>query len=109
VSLGPPPRVSTLRSAAALAVLIVLTPVAPQTATSRTVSVRTDDGVTVAGTFYEASRHPAPAVILLHMLTRSREDWDGVANRLADAGTAILSAARSEGSDPPSDGPGSSP
>jgi dienelactone hydrolase len=86
----PSPRVSTLHSAVALAAIIILTPAAPQTATSRTVSMRTDDGVAVAGTFYEASRRPAPAVILLHMLTRSREDWDAVANRLADAGLHAL-------------------
>ena len=85
-----PPRLSTLRSAVALAALITLTPVVPQTATSRTVSMRTDDGVTVAGTFYEASRRPAPAVILLHMLTRSREDWDAVGHRFADAGLHAL-------------------
>jgi pimeloyl-ACP methyl ester carboxylesterase len=79
-----------LHSAVALAAIIILTQAVPQTASSRTVSMRTDDGVTVAGTFYEASRRPAPAVILLHMLTRSREDWDAVASRLADAGLHAL-------------------
>ena len=86
----PSPGASTLRSAVALAIIIILAPAVPQTANSRTVSMRTDDGVTVAGTFYEASRRPAPAVILLHMLTRSREDWDAVASRLADAGFHAL-------------------
>ena len=86
----PPPRVSTVRGVLAVAAIIILTTVAPQTANSRTVSIRTDDGVTLAGTFYEASRRPAPAVILLHMLTRSREDWDAVASRLADAGFHVL-------------------
>ena len=77
-------------SAVLLAAFVIGTPVVPRTASSRTVSMRTDDGVTVAGTFYEASRRPAPAVILLHMLTRSREDWDSVANGLADAGIHAL-------------------
>ena len=86
----PSPRASTLRGAVALATIIIVTPVVSQTANSRTVSIRTDDGVTVAGTFYEASRRPAPAVILLHMLTRSRQDWDAAAKRLADAGLHAL-------------------
>ena len=86
----PPRRVSTVRGALAVAAIMILTPVAPQAANSRTVSIRTEDGVTLAGTFYEASRRPAPAVILLHMLTRSREDWDAAANLLADAGLHAL-------------------
>ena len=93
MSLGgrwPSPRVRTLRSAVALTAIVILTPAVPQMANSRTVSMRADDGVAIAGTFYEASRRPAPAVILLHMLTRSREDWDAVANRLADAGLHAL-------------------
>jgi len=59
-------------------------------ASSRSVTFRTDDGVTIAGTLYEASTRPAPAVILLHMLTRSREDWQGLADKLADAGISAL-------------------
>lgn len=59
-------------------------------APSRTVTFRTDDGVTIAGTLYEGSKHPAPAVILLHMLTRSRDDWQPVADRLAEAGIHAL-------------------
>ena len=86
----PSTRLWTPGGAAVMAALIIMTPVVPQTASSRTVSMRTDDGVAVAGTFYEASRRPAPAVILLHMLTRSRGDWDSVARRLADAGLHAL-------------------
>ncbi len=59
-------------------------------ASGRPVSFRTEDGVAIAGSFYEASRRPAPAVVLLHMQTRSREDWQGVAMRLADAGIDAL-------------------
>jgi dienelactone hydrolase len=59
-------------------------------ASSRAVTFRTEDGVTIAGTLYEAPTHPAPAVILLHMLTRSREDWQAFADRLADAGISAL-------------------
>jgi dienelactone hydrolase len=54
------------------------------------VSLRTDDGVTLTGTFYEAPRRPAPAVILLHMITRTRDDWQAFGNRIADAGIHAL-------------------
>jgi len=77
-------------AAAVLAAAIMLAGVAPRAALSRTVAFRTDDGVTVAATFYEATRRPAPAVILLHMLTRSRDDWQLFASRLADAGIHAL-------------------
>jgi alpha-beta hydrolase superfamily lysophospholipase len=66
-------------------VAALLAPLGVLEAASRPVTFRTDDGVTIAGTLYEASRHPAPAVILLHMLTRSRDDWQAVASELADA------------------------
>lgn len=54
------------------------------------VSFRTDDGVTIAATWYEPSSRPAPAVVLVHMLQRSRRDWDGLASRLAAAGIGAL-------------------
>jgi dienelactone hydrolase len=63
---------------------------ATRAASSRAVTLRTEDGVSIAGTLYEASTRPAPAVILLHMLTRSREDWQAFADRLADAGITAL-------------------
>ena len=54
------------------------------------VSFRTADGVTIAGTWFEPSSRPAPAVILVHMLGRSRRDWEGVGSRLADSGIGAL-------------------
>jgi dienelactone hydrolase len=54
------------------------------------VSFRTSDGVTIAAAWFEPSVHPAPAVILVHMLGRSRRDWDAVASRLAAAGIGAL-------------------
>ena len=54
------------------------------------VSFRTSDGVTIAATWYEPSVRPAPAVILVHMLGRSRRDWDSLASRLADSGIGAL-------------------
>jgi alpha-beta hydrolase superfamily lysophospholipase len=60
-----------------------------EAAGSQDVSFKTDDGLTIAGSLYAASR-PGPAVILLHMQTRTREDWHAVASRLADAGMTAL-------------------
>jgi len=54
-----------------------------------TVSIHTDDGVTVAGA-WDAPGHPAPAVLLVHSYMRSRADWDVVAGRLHEAGLGVL-------------------
>lgn len=59
-------------------------------AASDRVTFRTDDGVQIAATWYEPSSRSAPAVILVHMLHRSRRDWDGVASRLASEGIGAL-------------------
>lgn len=59
-------------------------------ASGRRVTVRAEDGVILTGAYYEPSRRPAPGIVLLHMLHRSHEDWDGAASRLADAGFAVL-------------------
>jgi alpha-beta hydrolase superfamily lysophospholipase len=61
----------------------------PEAATQR-VSFRTDDGVAIAGTWYEPANRPAPAVVLVHMLQKSRRDWDAVATRLAGEGIGAL-------------------
>lgn len=53
-------------------------------------TLRTEDGVTIAATWYEPSSRPAPAVILVHMLNRTRREWDGVASRLASEGIGAL-------------------
>lgn len=74
-----------------LASALALALVAPSAfAAERVVRLRTADGVTIAGTFAEPSQLPAPAVLLLHMLSRSRGDWTGFARRLADAGFCTL-------------------
>ncbi len=54
------------------------------------VSFRTSDGVTISATWFEPSVRPAPAVILVHMLGRSRRDWDSLASRLAGSGIGAL-------------------
>lgn len=59
-------------------------------ARAQRVSFRTADGVTLSATWFEPSFRPAPAVILVHMLGRSRRDWEGVGSRLASAGIGAL-------------------
>jgi dienelactone hydrolase len=59
-------------------------------ATPLRITVRTGDGVTLAGTYFESSRRPSPGIVLLPMLTRSHDDWQAAGSRLADAGYAVL-------------------
>jgi alpha-beta hydrolase superfamily lysophospholipase len=59
-------------------------------AASQRLGLRTDDGVTLAATWYEPSTRPAPAVVLVHMLHRSRRDWEYAASRLASEGIGAL-------------------
>ncbi len=58
-------------------------------ATSQQVHFVTDDGVGIAGTLYLPA-HAGPAVVLIHMQTRSRQDWEALGPRLADAGLVAL-------------------
>src|SRR3954447_26724284 len=62
----------------------------PLCAASQRVSFRTDDGATLAATWYEPSTRPAPAVIFVHMLQKSRRDWDDLATRFAGEGIGAL-------------------
>lgn len=71
-----------------LAVVIFLAP--PRAiASSQRVAIRTDDGVSLAATWYEPGTR-APAVILVHMLHKNRRDWDAVATSLASQGIGAL-------------------
>lgn len=72
----------------ALAALALVAP--PVLAAAQRVTIRTDDGVSLAGTWYEPGTRQAPAVILVHMLHRTRRDWDPVAARLASEGIGAL-------------------
>ncbi|MGE0361595.1 MAG: alpha/beta hydrolase family protein [Vicinamibacterales bacterium] len=78
----------TARAVAWLAALAVALPLPAGAA--ETVQLRAADGTSVAATLYPASRRPAPAIVLVHMLTRSRDDWRGFAERLQAAGAACL-------------------
>ena len=59
-------------------------------ASGRSVTFPSLDGTALTGEVYEASNRPAPAVVLVHMLTRTKADWNGVADRLQDAGITTL-------------------
>ncbi len=76
-----------MRAIGALALLLLG---AASAGAAQRVSFRTDDGITVAATWYEPSSRPAPAVIFVHMLHRSRRDWDQIASRLASEGVGAL-------------------
>jgi uncharacterized protein len=112
----------TLRRAALLVALLVLPPAldsarareggshaqfgAPRT---QRLTIRTDDGVSLAATWYEPSRRPAPAVILVHMFHRTRRDWDAQASRLSSEGIGVLAIdlrGHGESTGDPSDLPG---
>ena len=59
-------------------------------AAGRLVTFHAADGRMLTGLFMEADDRPAPAVILVPMLGRSKDDWQGVAQRLADANINAL-------------------
>ena len=71
-------------------VLGLLLSTSADAAVARRVTMRAEDGTTLTGSYYEPSRRPAPAIVLLHMLNRSHADWDAAASQLADAGFAVL-------------------
>lgn len=74
--------------AVSFAVLAVTAPT-PAASTQR-ITLRTDDGVVLAAMWYEPSTRPAPAVILVHMLQRSRRDFEALASRLSADGIGAL-------------------
>lgn len=62
----------------------------PVFAATERVTLRTDDGLSLAATWYVPASRPGPAVILVHMLHKSRREWEGVAQRLASDGIGAL-------------------
>ena len=77
-----------MRRAAAVLAALVLAQAA--FAGTQHVTIRTEDGVSLAGTWYEPGARQAPVVILVHMLHRTRRDWDEVGTRLASEGIGAL-------------------
>jgi dienelactone hydrolase len=74
----------------AVAVLVAILIAPAAVAGTQHVTIRTDDGASLAATWYEPGARQAPAVILVHMLHRTRHDWDPVATRLASEGIGAL-------------------
>ncbi len=62
----------------------------PVEAAGRPVTFPSLDGTSLAGEFYESSSRAAPGVVLVHMLSRNRNDWHGLPDRLRDAGITAL-------------------
>jgi alpha-beta hydrolase superfamily lysophospholipase len=69
--------------------MLIVVSVPASSRASQRVSFRTDDGVVLAATWYEPPSR-GPAVILIHMLHRSRRDFDALATRLASEGIGAL-------------------
>lgn len=74
----------------AIAFVATLALATPARAAGRSVTFNSGDGTQLAATLYEPSSRPSPAVVLVHMLGRSKDDWQDVAERLEDAGIMVL-------------------
>jgi alpha-beta hydrolase superfamily lysophospholipase len=81
-----------MRSVSRTAVLLValLWLGRPGEASGRAVTFPSLDGTPLSGEIFEASSRPAPAVVLVHMLTRSKSEWGNLPDRLQDAGITAL-------------------
>ena len=62
----------------------------PVDAAGRVVTFRAADGRMLTGLLLDAETRPAPAVVLVPMLGRPRDDWQLVAQRLAEAHISAL-------------------
>jgi alpha-beta hydrolase superfamily lysophospholipase len=76
--------------ARALAVAMACAIATPAFAAGRAVSFVSTDGTQLAATLYEPSARSGAAIVLVHMLGRSKDDWQNVAERLEDAGAVVL-------------------
>lgn len=59
-------------------------------AAGQPLQLRTSDGVAIAATIYRADGATAPAVVLVHMFTRTKDDWRRFAERLQFSGLTAL-------------------
>lgn len=78
-----------MNGARLLAAVFLLATGVTTSAAAAEVSIRTEDGVTLAAVWNPAPE-PSGAVLLLHSYLRSHADWDAVASRLHDAGLGVL-------------------
>jgi dienelactone hydrolase len=56
----------------------------------REVTLSSADGIQLAGTLFDARLRPAPGVVLVHMLGRSKDDWSDMGRRFQEAGLTAL-------------------
>jgi len=81
------------RPAALLLTAFLLAPVAvialPASVAADPVTFHAADGTRLDASWFPPPR-PAPAVLLLHMLTRSHREWDPAIPRLREAGFGVL-------------------
>jgi len=97
MELGVPQRSTHgWRRTSVLAIVVVMVLLAAaadpaRAAEPQNVTFAAKDGVQVSGSLYLPDKRPAPAVVLLHMMTRSRRDWDATAQKFVEAGIAVLS------------------
>src|ERR1051325_7085743 len=82
------------------AIAVVYLFACPAYAAGRCISFRAEDGRTINAVVFEPSQRPAPAVVLVPMLGRSKDDWDAVGQRLADANILALAIDLPAQSDP---------
>jgi len=75
---------------AVCAALLVMVGQSGMRAAARAVSFRAADGRIVNALLNEASQRPAPAVVLVGMLGRPKDDWQVTGQRLADANITAL-------------------
>jgi dienelactone hydrolase len=82
-----------------IALLVCLWPL-PVFAAGRAISFRAEDGRTVSAIVFEPLQRPAPAVVMVTMLGRPKDDWDAVGERLAEANMLALAIDLPGQSDP---------
>ena len=67
-----------------------ITPSPAPTEASIAMTFITNDGLSVAGTYYAAPTRPAPAALLLHMNGSNKNSWKAFAAQLQAAGYSVL-------------------
>jgi len=70
--------------------MIVAMPSVGVADTKRVVHFHTTDNVDIAGTYYPVQQTPAPSVLLIHSVLRSRATWDEFCGVLQQNGIAAL-------------------
>jgi alpha-beta hydrolase superfamily lysophospholipase len=81
---------SRLLKPAVFAALVLLATANSAPASGRTVVITSLDGTPLAGELFEASSRQAPAVVLVHMLSRNKGDWGSLPDRIQDEGITAL-------------------